>query len=138
MDRNDLIKALGNAFLDPDKDDSSKSKVVSAVAGESDVLRLVTNHANQSERRLHENHPDAHMVTNLVSELSLSRRSDIEIVGRELMVKFNQAIENNDEPRIAEIVAVCKDLFYKLHNVSPSSPEKALIYMMVIDKIKAL
>jgi len=137
MDRNDLIKALGSAFAES-KDDPSKSTIVSATAGEKDVLRLLTNQDNISEKNLYQNHPDAHMVQNLVLELSRSRQSDIEIVGRELIVKFNQAVANNDEPKITSIISICKECFTRLQTVGHSSPEKALVYLTVIDKIKQL
>lgn len=135
MDRNDLIKALGTAFAES-KDDPSKSTIVSATAGEKDVLRLLTNDDNSSEKNLFLNHPDAHMVQNLVMELSRSRQSDIEIVGRELIVKFNEAVSSNNESKITSIIATCKDCFAKLQSVRHNSPEQALVYMTVIDKIK--
>ena len=42
MDRNDLIKALSNAFAEPEPEKPElRSTVQSAVAGEKDVLRLM-------------------------------------------------------------------------------------------------
>lgn len=138
MDRNDLIRALGNAFTEPPKGDESTSTIVSAAAGEKDVLRLLTNYDNASERHLHENHPDVPMVGNLVEELAASGQGNVEIVGRELMIKFNNAIANNDEAKIADIVATCRTYFLKLRSLSKNSPERALLYMTIIDKIKKM
>ena len=137
MNRDDLIKALGNAFADPVEDDE-KSKVVSAVAGEKDVLRLLTNYDNSSERTLYQNHPDVHMVENLVNELSYSGQSDVEIVGRELIVKFNQAVQNNDESKITAIIAECKHHYLRLQAIDKRSPEKALAYLVAIDAIRKI
>ncbi len=137
MNRDDLIKALGNAFTEPANDDE-KSKVVSAVAGEKDVLRLLTNYDNSSERTLYQNHPDVHMVETLVNELAASGQSDIEIVGRELIIKFNQAVQSNNEARITEIIAECKHQCLRLQSVDRNSPQKALMYLTVIDSIRKL
>lgn len=137
MDRNDLIKALGNAFTEK-KESDSNSTIVSATAGEKDVLRLLTNLDNESERHLHQNHPDAPMVANLAEELAASGQGNIEIVGRELMLKFNDAIANNDEAKITDIIATSRSYFLKLRSLSKHSPERALIYMTIIDKIKQM
>lgn len=137
MDRNDLIKALGNAFTEPKAGDDSRT-VESATAGEKDVLRLLTNYENTSEKNLYQNHPEAHMVSQLVNVLVSSGKNDVAIVGRELIVKFNQAVTNNDEAKIAEIVATCSESYYSLQRFSNNSPEKALLYMTVIDKIKQM
>lgn len=137
MNRDDLIHALGNAFMETEKD-AEKSKVVSAVAGEKDVLRLLTNYDTSSERTLYQNHPDVHMVEHLVNELAASGQGDIEIVGRELILKFNQAVQDNDETAITNIIAECKHQYMRLQSVSKTSPQRALMYLTVIDAIKKL
>lgn len=136
MNRDDLIKELGNAFAEPEEE--GKSKVVSAVAGEKDVLRLITNYDTSSERTLYQNHPDVYMVENLVNELAASGQTDIDIVGRELIVKFNQAVQDNNETKITEIIAECKHQYLRLQSVGKHSPERALIYLTIVDNIKKL
>ena len=137
MNRDDLIKALGSAFSEPEKEED-QSKVISAVAGEKDVLRLLTNYDHSSERTLYQNHPDVHMVEHLVNELSDSGQADVAIVGRELIVKFNQAVQNNDEARITNIIAECKHHVLRLQVMDKRSPERALVYLTIIDAIKKL
>ena len=137
MNRDDLIKALGNAFTEPEDNDET-SKVVSAVAGEKDVLRLITNYDNSSERTLYQNHPDVHMVEHLVDELENSGQSDVAIVGRELIVKFNQALKDNNESKITEIIAECKHHYLRLQVINKHSPERALAYLMIVDAIRKL
>lgn len=140
MDRSDLIRALGNAFTPPKKEDEeeAKSKVISASAGEKDVLRLLNKSEFSSEKNLHQNHPDARLVTSLIDELSLSGQSNIEIVGRELFLKFQEAVSNNDEDKITQIIETCKNCYFKLQSVNRNSPERALFYMATIDEIKKM
>ena len=48
MDRNDLIKALGNAFESPKEEPATPSShVESANVGEKDVLRLLTDYQSK-------------------------------------------------------------------------------------------
>ena len=140
MDRNDLIKALGNAFeaLKPKEEESSGSTVESAVAGEKDVLRLITNSDKTAKITLYSEFPEVSFVESLVNELQKSGQSDIEIVSRELILKFNNAVEANDKAKIQAVIDVCKEHFVRMQTISPSSPERALAYMMAINAIKKL
>ncbi len=139
LGRDDLIKALGDAFKAPKADDPRDNiKVVSAVAGEKDVLRLVTNYNNASKKSLHTNHPDVVFVSKLVDEMANSKKSDIEIASRDLIVKFNKAVDNNDEEKISSIVKICKAHYMRLQSVSVISQERALVYMVILDAIKKM
>ncbi len=141
MGRDDLIKALGDAFAKPEpKEDHSRDhiKVESAVAGEKSVLRLVTNYNNTSKKSLHTNHPDVVFVSKLVDEMASSKQSNIEIMSRDLIVKFNKAVNDNDEEKIASIIKTCKLHYMRLQSISVYSQERALAYMMIIDSIKKM
>jgi len=140
LGRDDLIKALGDAFAKPQKEESERSdiKIESAVAGEKSVLRLVTNYNNASKKSLHTNHPDVGFVSKLVEEMAASGQSNIEIMSRDLIVKFNKAVDDNDEKKITEIVATCKQNFLRLQSISKTSQERALAYMVIIDAIKKM
>lgn len=140
MDRNDLIKALGNAFESPKEEPSTPSShVESANVGEKDVLRLLTDYQSKGAMYdLHTKHPDVYMVDKLVNELASSGQSDIEIVGRELILKFNTAVENNDDDKISSIISECKDCCLRLQTIDRNSPEKMLAYLMVIERIKKM
>ena len=139
LGRDDLIKALGDAFKEPKKEDPRDNiKVVSAVAGEKDVLRLVTNYSNTSKKSLHTNHPDVVFVSKLIDEMASSKKSNIEIASRDLIVKFNKAVDNNDEEKITSIVKICKEHFMRLQSISVASQERALAYMLILDAIKKM
>ena len=139
MDRNDLIRALGGAFAEPQKEeDTSRSIVKTAVAGEKDVLRLFTSKDQEFQKYFYQNHPEATYVNNLVDELAKSGQKNIEIVGRELMVKFQKAVDEMDEARISQITNASKEMFLQLSSYPLGSQQKALGFMMVMDKIKAL
>ena len=139
MDRNDLIKALGSAFTEPKKEaDTSKSIVETAVAGEKDVLRLFTSKDKEFQKNFYQNHPEATCVGNLVDELAKSGQKDIEIVGRELTVKFQKAVDEMDEAKISQIISTSKEMLLQLSHFPLGSQQRALGFMMVMDKIKAL
>lgn len=135
MNRDDLIKALGNAYAEK-KEEEDQSMVVSATAGEKDVLRLLTNDDDTSRKNLFEKHPDAVAVNQLAEALANTRTHDISIISQELMMKFDRAIEQNDEAKISEIVAKCKEMYFKLQRTDKNSPSCALIYMMIKDTVK--
>lgn len=137
MDRDDLIKALGNAYADK-KEETDPSKIVSAVAGEKDVLRLLTKNDKSSQKNLYQNHPDVVVINQLADELASANKNDVSLIGRELIIKFNRAVEANDEKKITEIVEKSKELYKRLQRTDRSSPECALIYMMISDTIKKL
>lgn len=135
MNRDDLIKALGSAYAEK-KDDEDQSMVVSAVAGEKDVLRLVTSDDDTSRKNLFEKHPDAVAVNQLAEVLASTRTNDIAIISQELLMKFDRAVEQNDEAKISEIVAKCKEMYFQLQRTDKNSPSCALIYMMIKDTVK--
>lgn len=140
MDRDDLIKALGQAFDDPADEKTPEeptSVVESAVAGERDVLRLITSYNSDHKMDVMIKYPEVYIVSKLVDELTQSGRSDIEIVGRELILKFNNAVEENNDAKIVEIIQGCKVIYTTLQNFPIGSQERALGYMMAVDKIKA-
>lgn len=112
MDRNELIKALGNAFH-------------STSAQTTDIDQMPE-------------HPDAYVIKNLATSLAQSDKKDVEIVGRELLAKFNDAVESNDNDRVEYIISVAKELFYRIESVPAEAPNKAMVYMMAIDRIKEL
>lgn len=113
--------------------------VESANVGEKDVLRLLTDYQSKGAMYdLHTKHPDVYMVDKLVNELASSGQSDIEIVGRELILKFNTAVENNDDDKISSIISECKDCCLRLQTIDKNSPEKMLAYLMVIERIKKM
>lgn len=141
MGRDDLIKALGSAFAKPEpkeKDSRSDIKIESAVAGEKSVLRLVTNYNNASKKSLHTNHPDVVFVSKIVDEMASTGQSNIEIMSRDLIVKFNKAVDENDEQKITSIIKICKDNFMRLQGMGKFSQERALVYMVIIDAIKKM
>lgn len=141
MGRDDLIKALGDAFSKPaEKNDDPRNniKIESAVAGEKSVLRLVTNYNNNSKKSLHTNHPEVVYVSKLVDAMASSGQSNIEIMSRDLIVKFNKAVDNNDEEKIASIIKTCKGLFMRLQSVGLQSQERALVFMLILDSIKKM
>ena len=81
MDRNDLIRALGGAFAEPQKEeDTSRSIVKTAVAGEKDVLRLFTSKDQEFQKYFYQNHPETTYVNNLVDELGKSGQKDLESI----------------------------------------------------------
>lgn len=137
MDRDDLIKALGDAYSDK-KEEIDPSMIVSAVAGEKDVLRLLTKNDKSSQKNLYQNHPDVLVVNQLADELASAGKNDVSLIGRELTIKFNRAVEDNDEKRITEIVEKSKEMYKRLQRTDRSSPECALIYMMISDTVKKL
>lgn len=141
LGRDDLIKALGDAFAKPapkDTDPRNDIKIESAVAGEKSVLRLVTNYNNASKKSLHTNHPDVGFVSRLVDEMAASGQANIEIMSRELIVKFNAAVENNDEAKITSIIQICKQNYMRLQSLGRASSERALAFMVILDAIKKM
>lgn len=137
MNRDDLIKALGNAYAGK-KEDEDQSTVVSAVAGEKDVLRLLTNDDDTSRKNLYEKHPDAMVINQLADALADTHTNDISLIGRDLIMKFDHAVEQNDEAKISEMVEKCKEMYIKLQRTDKHSPECALIYMMISNMVKQL
>lgn len=111
MDRNDLIKALGDAFHKTTK---------------------------QADTEQLPDHPDAYVIKNLATSLAQSDKKDVEIVGRELLAKFNEAVEKRDSSRVDYIISVSKELFYRIESVPAESPNRAVVYMTAIDRIKNL
>ena len=141
LGRDDLIKALGAAYANPTAKETNEResiKIESAIAGDKDVLRLVTNYDNSSKKNLNQNHPDVFVVSRLVDELAASGQGNIEIMSRELILKFNKAVESNDEDKITEIIATCKKHYLRLQSIGQHSPERALAYMVVIEDIKKM
>lgn len=139
MDRNDLIKALSSAFTEPQTEKAEmRSTVTSAVAGEKDVLRLITNADQNTRFNLLQNHPETFYVSNIVEELQKSGKSDIDIVSRELITKFNNAVDAGDDAKIDAIIQKCKELFFKLRVIDVNSPERALANLLAVDAIKAM
>lgn len=139
MDRNDLIKALSNAFAEPEPEKPElRSTVQSAVAGEKDVLRLITNADQNTKFELLQNHPETYYVSNLVDELQKCGQSDIDIVARELITKFNAAVDAKDDNKIEAIIAKCKELFFRIRVIDVNSPERALANLLAVDAIKAM
>lgn len=136
MSKESLIMRLSNAFVQEEKE--SHSTVISAVAGEQDVLRLLTNYDNSSEKMLHQNHPDVRMVELLIDDMTTCGLKEIEIVGRELIVKFNTAVKTNNEPKITEIVAACRNVYLNMRGVPATSMEKMMHYMVAVDTVKKL
>lgn len=112
MDRDNLIKALGDAFH-------------------------TTSHSSTDTAQMPE-HPDAYVINNLATALAHSGKKDIEIVGRELLAKFRSAADANDSDRVEYIISVAKELFYRIESIPSESPNKAMAYMMAIDRIKNL
>lgn len=137
MNRDDLIKALGSAYAEK-KEEEDQSTVVSAVAGEKDVLRLLTNDDDTSRKNLYENHPDAMAINQLADALESTHTHDITTIGQELLMKFDHTIEQNDEAKISEMVEKCKEMYIRLQRTDKNSPECALIYMMISDMVKQL
>lgn len=137
MSRESLIMHLSNAFSNKEETESH-STVIEAVAGERDVLRLLTNYDNSSEKMLHQNHPDVHMVELLIEDMTTCGLKEIEIVGRELIVKFNDAVKTNNEPKITEIVSACKNVYLRMRGVPSTSMEKMMHYMVAVDTVKKL
>lgn len=141
LGRDDLIKALGDAFAKPEpaaNDPRGDIKIESAVAGEKSVLRLVTNYNNASKKSLHTNHPDVVFVSKLVDDMASTGQSNIEIMSRELIIKFNKAVDENNEPKITSIIKVCKENYLRLQSMGKLSQERALVYMVIIDAIKKM
>lgn len=137
MDRDDLIKALGNAYAEK-KEETDSNMIVSAVAGDKDVLRLLTKDDKSSQKNLYQNHPDVLVVNQLADELANAGKNDVSLIGRELIIKFNRAVADNDEKKITEIVEKSKEIYKRLQRTDKNSPECALVYMMVSDTIKKL
>ena len=141
LGREDLIKALGDAFskpVEPENDPRKNIKIESAVAGEKSVLRLVTNYNNASKKSLHTNHPDVVFVSKLVDEMANSGYSNIEVMSRELIIKLNKAVDESNEEKITSIIKTCKDNYLRLQSIGRFSQERALVYMLVIDEIKKM
>ena len=56
----------------------------------------------------------------------------------ELILKFNTAVENNNDDKISSIISECKDCCLRLQTIDKNSPEKMLAYLMVIERIKKM
>lgn len=139
MDRNQLINALSSAFAKPEPEkEEIHSTVTTGVAGEKDVLRLITSEDSTRRFELQEKHPEAYCVANFVEELQRCGKSDIDIVARELILKFNKAVEEGNDDKIEEIIQKCKELFFRMRVIDLNSPERALANLIAVDAIKAL
>lgn len=138
MDRESLINALSNAFqkTEPEKEDI-RSTVTTGVAGEKDVLRLFTNQNKSTHANLTAQYPEVYFVANFVEELQRCGQSDIDVVAREMITKFNKAVDENDDAKIRQMIEKSKELFYQLHVIDLSSPERAIANLLAVDAIKA-
>ena len=74
----------------------------------------------------------------VVHDMTTCGLKEIEIVGRELIVKFNDAVKTNNELKITEIVSACKNVYLRMRGVPSTSMEKMMHYMVAVDIVKKL
>ena len=137
MDRSDLIKALGAAFTEDNQKDSG-IKVESAIAGEKEVLRVSQAKGNTPLFDLQMTHPDIYAVNDVIDRLDKTGEKSAMDAAMTLRVKLENAAKNKNHEKIDEMIDIARDITKKLMSTSPTSQQRAIVYMLAADKIRQL
>lgn len=139
MDRAELIKALGAAFTDSnDANNGPGMKVESAMAGDKKVLRVSEIKENSPMFELQHSYPDAFVVSELIDRLEQTGEKTAVDTARELQVKLEAAATKKDGAKIEEMIAMSREVKNKILGTSPTSQQRAIVYMFAQDRVKNL
>ena len=139
--KEDLIKALGNAF-----------DAGAGAAGNSD--RLVTestrcdghNYASliklhdreDFEQRAYAEHEDSYMIKDIINCLKEERGVEYSSAADALSRKFLNAVECKDEGRVKKLTDSAREFSLKLRCTSKGSPQRAVVLLYIANQSPSL
>ncbi len=139
--KEDLIKALGNAFDPKDGANESSVRVVteSTRCDGHNYASLVKLHDREDfERQAYAENADAYMIKDIINYLKEERGAEYSAAADQLSKKFLNAVENKDEIRIKMLTDSAREFSLKLRCTSKGSPQRAVVLLYIAKQIPSL
>ncbi len=139
--KEDLIKALGNAFeaKNGTNDDSARLVTESTRCDGHNYASLIKLHDREDfEQKAYAEHEDSYMIKDIINCLREERGAEYSAAAEALSRKFLNAVECNDEGRVKMLTDSAREFSLKLRCTSKGSPQRAVVLLYIANQIPSL
>lgn len=133
--RADLIRALGNAFTEPKKDDDNRLMTESMNIDNHSYARIVEVNEENAEKAAFINYPEAASIKNLAGLLASTHDIDAGRAGKQILSKFLEYAAHGDGPAIDKMIETVRSLAMRLNCTKPDSPQYPLVLLYIEQEI---
>ena len=139
--KEDLIKALGNAFDTKEGSPESTERLVteSTRCDGHNYASLVKLHDREDfEQQAYAEHQDSYMIKDVINCLKEERGVEYSNAADALSRKFLNAVEIKDEARVKMLTETAREFTLKLRCTSKGSPQRAVVLLYIANQIPSL
>ena len=139
--KEDLIKALGNAFDTKQGSPEQTERLVteSTRCDGHNYASLVKLHDREDfEQQAYAEHQDSYMIKDVINCLKEERGVEYSNAADALSRKFLNAVEIKDEARVKMLTETAREFTLKLRCTSKGSPQRAVVLLYIANQIPSL
>lgn len=139
--KEDLIKALGNAFDTKEGSPEQTERLVteSTRCDGHNYASLVKLHDREDfEQQAYAEHQDSYMIKDVINCLREERGVEYSNAADALSRKFLNAVEIKDEARVKMLTETAREFTLKLRCTSKGSPQRAVVLLYIANQIPSL
>ncbi len=139
--KEDLIKALGNAFDTKEGSPEQTERLVteSTRCDGHNYASLVKLHDREDfEQQAYAEHQDSYMIKDVINCLKEERGVEYSNAADALSRKFLNAVEIKDEARVKMLTETAREFTLKLRCTSKGSPQRAVVLLYIANQIPSL
>ena len=139
--KEDLIKALGNAFDTKEASPEQTERLVteSTRCDGHNYASLVKLHDREDfEQQAYAEHQDSYMIKDVINCLKEERGVEYSNAADALSRKFLNAVEIKDEARVKMLTETAREFTLKLRCTSKGSPQRAVVLLYIANQIPSL
>ncbi|MCR5432371.1 MAG: hypothetical protein K6E95_07420 [Lachnospiraceae bacterium] len=139
--KEDLIKALSNAFETGENENGTKDRLVteSTRCDGHNYASLIKLHDREDfEKQAYAEHQDAYMIKDIINCLKEERGKQYAEAADTLSRKFLNAVECKDEMRVKSLTESAREFSLKLRCTSKDSPQRSVVLLYIANQIPSL
>ena len=139
--KEDLIKALGNAFDTKEGSPEQTERLVteSTRCDGHNYASLVKLHDREDfEQQAYAEHQDSYMIRDVINCLKEERGVEYSNAADALSRKFLNTVEIKDEARVKMLTETAREFTLKLRCTSKGSPQRAVVLLYIANQIPSL
>ncbi|MCR5829339.1 MAG: hypothetical protein K6F93_03205 [Lachnospiraceae bacterium] len=141
ISKEDIIKALGNAFESKEGTTDSTERLVteSTRCDGHNYASLIKLHDREDfEKQAYAEHQDSYMIKDIINCLKEERGAQYSEAADTLSRKFLNAVECKDEMRVKTLTESARDFSLKLRCTSKGSPQRSVVLLYIANQIPSL